>query len=193
MAEPGRTWEEARAELLSESPELAAEVDATRPAFLVARELIRERMAQGLSQVQVAERMGSSQSIVSRLERMETIPNLRTVNDVARALGCELDIRFVKPGEQAAGTTVVSGVRDLDLLASFGAPRVADLGAALGGVNFSTPASEPVIEVGFPIPWIAGLVEHLVDERLAARHIAPLPEWSEEEEQAEQTVGGNGA
>jgi hypothetical protein len=43
--------------------------------------------------------MGTTQSVVSRLERVKAVVSLRTVRDAARALGLELDIHFIPPAD----------------------------------------------------------------------------------------------
>jgi DNA-binding XRE family transcriptional regulator len=92
-----RTWEEARDELHAADPELAKLYEAGRPAFLAAREVLRARRRLNLTQKQVADLVGVTQSQVSRIEHMDTTPSLTTVHRFAVALGCELDIRFKRP------------------------------------------------------------------------------------------------
>jgi ribosome-binding protein aMBF1 (putative translation factor) len=54
---------------------------------------IRERL--GLTQGQLAKRMGTKQQVVSRLEQGEEInPRLETLERAARALGKKLDFSF---------------------------------------------------------------------------------------------------
>ena len=56
------------------------------------RELAARRRAQGLSQSDVAERMGTSQSAVARLESGATNARLSTLLRYAEAVGCGLNI-----------------------------------------------------------------------------------------------------
>jgi transcriptional regulator with XRE-family HTH domain len=65
----------------------------------VAKELIRIRAERGLSQSEVARRMKTSASVISRLEKMESRPTLATVYALAKALGCEVEIRFIDQDE----------------------------------------------------------------------------------------------
>jgi ribosome-binding protein aMBF1 (putative translation factor) len=52
------------------------------------------REARGLSQRQLAERMGTTQSVVGRLESGGSRPTLATLERVAEALGLVLEVRF---------------------------------------------------------------------------------------------------
>ena len=56
-----------KAEMLADAA-TRAEFDAQAPEFETARELVAARAKAGLSQAQVAERMGTTQSTVARLE-----------------------------------------------------------------------------------------------------------------------------
>lgn len=91
------THEEVRDRLLAEDPELREVYEASEPAYLVAREVIRTRGELGISQAELARRMGTSQSVVSRLENMEGSPNLKTVLALAKAMGRRVDLRFADP------------------------------------------------------------------------------------------------
>jgi predicted transcriptional regulator len=69
------------------APEVKAEYDALGPEFDLARELIAARASAGLSQAEVAQRMGTTQSVVARLESGKRPPSLRTVQRYAQAVG----------------------------------------------------------------------------------------------------------
>jgi HTH-type transcriptional regulator / antitoxin HipB len=57
--------------------------------------MVRElREARGLSQRQLAERMGTTQSVVGRLEAGGSRPTIVTLHRVAQALGLRLEVRF---------------------------------------------------------------------------------------------------
>lgn len=89
------TWEETRERLHADDPELAAAYAESEPAYLVAREVIRARAELGISQAELARRMETSQSVISRLENMEGSPNLKTVLALAKALDRKVELRFV--------------------------------------------------------------------------------------------------
>ena len=52
----------------------------------------KDREARGLSQAQLAERIGTIQAYISRLERGLENPGLLTMDQLARALGRSLDV-----------------------------------------------------------------------------------------------------
>jgi transcriptional regulator with XRE-family HTH domain len=59
-------------------------------------ELVREaRRRAGLSQGELAARVGTTQSAIARLERRRTHPSLRRVRELLKACGIELDVRLV--------------------------------------------------------------------------------------------------
>ena len=50
----------------------------------------------GVTQSQVAQRMGATQPIVARLERSDSQPNLKTLEKFAAAVGYDLGVQLVK-------------------------------------------------------------------------------------------------
>jgi predicted transcriptional regulator len=67
-------------------------------------ELVEQRRAAGLSQAEVAGRMGTSQPAVARLEAGEVDVRMSTVERYAAAIGRRLELRFPQsenePGRQ---------------------------------------------------------------------------------------------
>lgn len=86
----------ARELLLAEHPAVREQYEQLRPRFEVASALIRARREAGLTQTELAERMGRRQSLISAIESGRRSPRLQTLADAARALGCELRVEFVK-------------------------------------------------------------------------------------------------
>jgi predicted transcriptional regulator len=62
----------------------------------LARELVDRRVELGLTQTQVAARMGTSQSAVARLEAGQGDVRLSTLERYAAALGGQLDWRWAE-------------------------------------------------------------------------------------------------
>jgi DNA-binding XRE family transcriptional regulator len=61
----------------------------------LATELVRARAGAGLTQREVARKMWTTQSAVSRLERGRTTrPSLTTIEKYALAVGCRVEIRL---------------------------------------------------------------------------------------------------
>ena len=63
----------------------------------VVAELAAHRRETGLSQTEVAARMGTSQSTVARLEAGDVDPRLSTLERYAQAVGRTLDWRLLAP------------------------------------------------------------------------------------------------
>jgi predicted transcriptional regulator len=68
-------------------------------------ELVAQRQAAGLSQTEIAGRMGTSQPAVARLEAGGVDIRLSTLERYAAAVGLRLDVRLGRPGEASAGPT----------------------------------------------------------------------------------------
>jgi DNA-binding XRE family transcriptional regulator len=81
-----KTLKALRAEMLAD-PDTRAEYDAMAGEFGMARELLAARSRAGLTQGEVAERMGTTQSVVARLESGRRAPSMRTVQRYAQAVG----------------------------------------------------------------------------------------------------------
>ena len=86
-------WEELREKFLSD-PKVAAEYEDLRPQYELISQIIEARIAQGLTQAQLAERTGIRQSNLSRLEGGNCNPSLELMNRVARGLGMGLHIEL---------------------------------------------------------------------------------------------------
>jgi transcriptional regulator with XRE-family HTH domain len=110
---PESDFEEVVARLAAKSPDLADALEEGEPAFQVTREILRARREEGISQAELARRMGTTQSVVSRLERMEGVPNLRTVFAAAKALGRTVELRFVTPAAPKDVAATSSSVRTI--------------------------------------------------------------------------------
>jgi DNA-binding XRE family transcriptional regulator len=79
---------------LLKNPQTRAEYDALAGEFETARELITARTQAGLTQSDVAQRMGTTQSVIARLESGKRAPSLRTVQRYAQALGARAVVRI---------------------------------------------------------------------------------------------------
>ena len=76
--------------------------DASAAEFALARELIAARVRAGLTQEQLAQRMGTTQSAIARLESGRRMPGVRTLERLAEATGTRLVLRLERRGEAAA-------------------------------------------------------------------------------------------
>ena len=89
-----------KAELLA-NPAVRQAYDAQAPEFELARELIAARMKAGLTQGDVAARMGTTQSVVARIESGRGTPSMRTVQRFASAVGARAVVRHTPPAAAA--------------------------------------------------------------------------------------------
>ena len=89
--------------------EVRAELDKLEEEFAFLDEFLKARAAAGMSQAEIADRMGTTQSAVARLEsgRGKHSPSLATLRKYARALGYRVDLRLIKEKEntEARGRT----------------------------------------------------------------------------------------
>jgi len=78
------------------NPGVKKEYDALEPVFELRRKLIRMRMEKGMTQEQLAQKMGTRRSNISRLEAGENVsfPTLKTISKYANALGYKVKIEF---------------------------------------------------------------------------------------------------
>lgn len=75
-------------------PEFMREYEALEEEFALATALIKARADAGLTQEQLAERMGTTQSAVARLEGGRSRPSTTTLAKVAKATGTRLRVSF---------------------------------------------------------------------------------------------------
>jgi predicted transcriptional regulator len=85
--------EEMERRLLSD-PAVKREYDALAPEFEIATELLRARKRAGLSQAELAKRMGTSQSAIARLESGQTLPSTKTLLRFAQATESKIQLRL---------------------------------------------------------------------------------------------------
>jgi len=91
------TFEEHLAEALGD-PEFREAWEASDPAY----QLARLRILRGLTQQQLAERVGTRQPSIARLESGREEPKLGFLRRVAEALGAKVEVRIV-PLEETSG------------------------------------------------------------------------------------------
>ena len=96
------THEELKARAL-ERADVKAEYDQLDQQFALLDEFLRARAAAGVTQAEVAERIGTTQSAVARLESGsgKHSPSLATLQKYANALGCRLELRLIKESGKA--------------------------------------------------------------------------------------------
>ncbi|MDX9872522.1 MAG: helix-turn-helix transcriptional regulator [Clostridia bacterium] len=76
------------------NPETQREYNELKVQYDIKREIIKLRIEQGLSQKELADKINTKQSAISRLESGEYNPSIELLTKVANALGKELQITF---------------------------------------------------------------------------------------------------
>jgi transcriptional regulator with XRE-family HTH domain len=100
------THKELKARAL-ERTDVKAEYDQLDEEFQFLDEFLKARAIAGVTQAEVAERIGTTQSAVARLEtgRGKHSPSIATLQKYAQALGCRLELRLVNKTATSKGTT----------------------------------------------------------------------------------------
>ncbi len=88
-------WEDLEKELLSD-PRVKKEYDKLSPRYAVISQLISARLNKGMTQKEVAEKLGTRQSAVARLESGDTNPSLEFLQRIAQVMGYKLTIQLSK-------------------------------------------------------------------------------------------------
>lgn len=76
-------------------PEFKKEWEDFQPELELMKQVIGERMEQNISQRELADRMGTKQANISRLENGNANPSLDFLKRLAKALGKKLEIKLV--------------------------------------------------------------------------------------------------
>ncbi len=101
MARTTKNLAEAIRRKLAADPDLADAVNRERFNANVAAEIVAMRESAKLTQKQLAERIGTHQSVIARLEDAEyDSHSLKMLQRIAEALGKRVEIRFVNLVEE---------------------------------------------------------------------------------------------
>ena len=76
-------------------PEFKKEYEAIAPEFAIIQAMIDARRSSGMTQKQLAEKTGIAQADISKLERGNANPSLRTLQRLAAGMGMQIKIEFV--------------------------------------------------------------------------------------------------
>jgi len=88
----GRKMSDVKKELLQDK-EFYSEYIQLEDEFALAAQLIKARKRANLTQEDVAKRMGTTQSVVARLESGHPMPSLRSLKRYAQAVNGKVEIR----------------------------------------------------------------------------------------------------
>lgn len=82
-----------------ERPEVATEYEKLEEEFSLLRQMLSARQKSGLTQADIAQRMGTKATAITRLESSlssgKHSPSLSTIQKYAKAVGCRLEINLV--------------------------------------------------------------------------------------------------
>jgi HTH-type transcriptional regulator / antitoxin HipB len=102
-------WAELKEER-ARKPAVRVSYERARGAYRLAERVRVLREARGISQGELAQRMGTTQSAVARLEAGGTYPNFLTLERVGHALRAELVVEF-KDASPAPRKSLIRGAR----------------------------------------------------------------------------------
>mgnify|MGYP000364856780 FL=1 len=92
------THEELKAKALS-NQKVKAEYDSLAPEFALLREMLLARKNAGLSQAEIASRMGTKAPAITRLESSlasgKHSPSLATIKKYAEAVDCHVEVKLI--------------------------------------------------------------------------------------------------
>jgi len=77
---------------LLKDPEIKKAYDDLGPEYVLIETIIQKRLERGLTQRQLAEKIGTKQSAISRLEGGQFNPTFSLLNRIAKALGANVHI-----------------------------------------------------------------------------------------------------
>lgn len=77
------------------NPRVKTEYDRLQPEYAVIRAVIETRMKKGVTQASLASKIGTKQSVISRLESGRVNPSVLFLKKLAKAMHTSLEIRFI--------------------------------------------------------------------------------------------------
>lgn len=82
-------------DLTKDKPELKEVYEGEDPVYELRKKILKLRIDKGLSQDELAQKAGTKQSVISRVENGESEPRIETIKKIARVLDKELKIDLV--------------------------------------------------------------------------------------------------
>lgn len=80
--------------ILLKDPEVRKALKESELEYQVARALIKARIDKKLTQAQLARKLKTRQSVVSRVENAKTVPTLSFLKRLAKVLNLSLSVKF---------------------------------------------------------------------------------------------------
>ena len=88
-----KDWNEIKKRWLKD-PEFRKLYVESQPEFEIAKAIIRARIVNKITQKELAEKMNTTQSVISRVEQGKTSPSISLLKRLAAALNTTLQVRF---------------------------------------------------------------------------------------------------
>ena len=88
-----KTWKTLKKELLKDRL-VAQEYKKLEPRYSLISQLIKKRIAKGITQSQLAQKIGTKQSAIARLESGIANPSMAFLEKISHALGSRLVIQI---------------------------------------------------------------------------------------------------
>ena len=89
------TFDDYLKETLAKDPELRNEYQNLEPEFSVIQAIIDARVSSGMSQQEISKKTGIAQGDISKIERGNGNPSVKTLQRLAAGMGKKLKIEFV--------------------------------------------------------------------------------------------------
>ena len=86
-------WDTYKQKLLKD-PEFKKLYEDSQPEFEIAKAIIRARIQNKITQKELAEKMNTTQSVISRVEQGKTSPSISLLKRLAAALNTTLQVQF---------------------------------------------------------------------------------------------------
>lgn len=86
-------WDTYKQKLLKD-PEFKKLYEESQPEFEIAKAIIRTRLEKKITQKELAEKMNTTQSVISRVEQGRTSPSIALLKRLAAALNTTLQVQF---------------------------------------------------------------------------------------------------
>ena len=77
------------------NPKFRQAYEELEPEYQIARAVIAARHKRGMTQAELAEKAGTKQSAIARLENMQSPPSSSNMGRIANALGLRWDFKLV--------------------------------------------------------------------------------------------------
>ena len=88
-----KDWSKLKKELLT-NPKFKKLYEESEPEFEIAKAIIRARIDNKITQKELAKRMNTTQSVISRVEQAKTSPSISFLKRLAQALNTSLSVQF---------------------------------------------------------------------------------------------------